>query len=183
MYPTRTHFEASKSGLHGRISILEKYPTRALFEASKSDLKRARFRPSKCVLNGHISRRKNAYAVIFEIEIWSTRSDFDLRNVFYTDTFRDSEKFLSQMWFGNFWIRVIWAEMCLTRTHFGRPRARRVKISHAREPSEMCPTRAHFGFKMKLSFILSRAFSRAKKLFKFWLQNFWNIDEIEAELV
>ena len=63
-----------------------------------------------------------------------------------------------------------------------RKRVSHSRIRFTRESAEICPTRAHFGFKNEAKLHFWR-FCAYAQIFKIWLQNFWNIDEIEAELV
>ena len=122
--------------------------------------------------------RNFAYTAKFRDEICPTRANFE-NSVLNSDEFK--------IWFRSEILRV---EMCPTRTHFealtraSDSRILRVKFALTKfvlaRAARNVPYTGTFQLQMKQCFIFE-AFAR--ECFKFWLQNFWNIDEIEAELV
>ena len=117
----------------------------------------SRFRYSKFHLYGEISRRKLSTRAIFvDSEFWTRiRYENSSRNVSYTVTFRDSS------------------------------RARVKRVSHlrnrdSRETGRNMPYTGIFRLQNEVSLhFFWRSFTQLREASKFWIPEFWNIDELK----
>ena len=142
---------------------------------------------SKCALHGHISRLRNppytggfrrtrnlAYSAKFRDEICPTRANFVNSDLNSVNSKFDFTEFTS------------WGEMCPTRAHFEvflARVARKFALANLRLARKHPKCVLHGYISASKWSEASFWRSSQKVSFKFWFQNFWNIDEIEAELV